>query len=74
MKYASGARFDPPSSGGLVIATPAAASPVPRRESHRKRSGEADFKDLLIYRSALNADEVTALENGRLLQASLEIY
>jgi lysophospholipase L1-like esterase len=36
--------------------------------------GEADFKDLLIYRSALNADEVAALESGRLLQASLEVY
>jgi lysophospholipase L1-like esterase len=35
---------------------------------------EADFKDLLVYRSALNADEVTALEGGRLLQASLEVY
>jgi lysophospholipase L1-like esterase len=36
--------------------------------------GEADFKDLMIYRSALNADEVAALESGRLLQASLEVY
>ena len=36
--------------------------------------GAADFKDLLIYRSALNADEVAALENDRLLQASLEVY
>jgi hypothetical protein len=36
--------------------------------------GEADVKDLLIYRSALNADEVAALESGRLLQASLEVY
>ena len=36
--------------------------------------GEADFRDLLIYRSALNADEVAALESGRLLQASLEVY
>jgi lysophospholipase L1-like esterase len=35
---------------------------------------EADFKDLLIYRSALNPDEVAALESGRLLQASLEVY
>jgi lysophospholipase L1-like esterase len=37
-------------------------------------TGESDFKDLLIYRSALNADEVAALESGRLLQASLEVY
>ena len=36
--------------------------------------GEADFRDLLVYRSALNADEVLALEGGRLLQASLEVY
>jgi len=35
---------------------------------------DADFKDLLIYRSALNADEIAALESGRLLQASLEVY
>jgi len=35
---------------------------------------QADYKDLLIYRAALNADEVTALNQGRLLHASLEIY
>lgn len=35
---------------------------------------EADFKDLLIYRSALNEDEVASLESGKLLQASLEVY
>jgi lysophospholipase L1-like esterase len=35
---------------------------------------EADFRDLLIYRSALNEDEVAALEGGKLLQASLEVY
>jgi hypothetical protein len=34
----------------------------------------AGFRDLLIYRAALNADEVAALEGGRLLQASLEVY
>jgi hypothetical protein len=34
----------------------------------------ADYRDLLISRSALNADEVAALEEGRLLQASLEVY
>jgi hypothetical protein len=37
-------------------------------------AGQADFKDLLIYRSALNADEVAALERGALLPASLEVY
>jgi lysophospholipase L1-like esterase len=35
---------------------------------------QADYRDLLIYRAALNADEVAALEGGRLLQASLEVY
>jgi lysophospholipase L1-like esterase len=33
-----------------------------------------DYKDLLVYRSALNQDEVSALNSGKLLQASLEIY
>ena len=37
-------------------------------------TASADFKNLLIYRSALNADEVSALEHGTLLQASLEVY
>jgi lysophospholipase L1-like esterase len=36
--------------------------------------GPADLKDLRIYRSALNADEVAALQKGTLLQASLEVY
>jgi hypothetical protein len=35
---------------------------------------QADFKELMIYRSALNADEVAALAKGTLLQASLEVY
>ena len=35
---------------------------------------QADFKDLMIYRSALNADEAAALAKGTLLQASLEVY
>jgi lysophospholipase L1-like esterase len=37
----------------------------------------AEVKDLLIYRSALNADEAAALhdtDRGALLQASLEVY
>ncbi len=34
----------------------------------------AGYKDLLIYRSALNAGEVKAIYCGRLLQSSLEIY
>jgi len=33
-----------------------------------------DYKDLLVYRSALHADEVAALASGTLLQASMEVY
>ena len=33
-----------------------------------------DYKDLFLYRSALNADEVAALHQGRMLKGSLEIY
>lgn len=36
--------------------------------------GQADFKELMIYRSALNADEAAALAHGTLLQSSLEVY
>ena len=35
---------------------------------------QGDFKDLLIFRSALNTDEVKALYYDQLLQSSLEIY
>jgi hypothetical protein len=35
---------------------------------------QVDLKDLMIYRSALNADEVSAMQNGTLLQSSLEVY
>ena len=33
-----------------------------------------DARDLVFYRSALNADEAAVLHGGKLLQASLEIY
>ena len=51
--------------GGPDASAPAAVLPSPK---------QADYRDLLIYRAALNADEVTALQNGALLQASLEVY
>jgi lysophospholipase L1-like esterase len=35
---------------------------------------QADYKDVFLYRSALNADEVAALHQGKLLKGSLEIY
>ncbi len=37
-------------------------------------TGTAEFKDWLVYRSALNADEVKALCEGRMIQSSLEVY
>ena len=35
---------------------------------------QADYRDLYIFRSALNADEVAVLTAGKVLQGSLEIY
>jgi hypothetical protein len=35
---------------------------------------QADYKDLFLYRSALNADEAAAMSQGKLLKGSLEIY
>ena len=35
---------------------------------------QADYKDVFLYRSALNADEVAALHRGKMLKGSLEIY
>jgi hypothetical protein len=35
---------------------------------------QADYKDVFLFRSALNSDEVAALHDGKILQASLEIY
>jgi GDSL-like Lipase/Acylhydrolase family len=35
---------------------------------------QADYKDLFLYRAALNADEVAALNAGKMLKGSLEIY
>jgi hypothetical protein len=35
---------------------------------------QSDYRDFFLFRSALNADEVKALQDGKMLQASLEIY
>jgi lysophospholipase L1-like esterase len=35
---------------------------------------KADYKDWFIFRAALNPDEVSALYEGKTLQASLEVY
>ena len=37
-------------------------------------SGNTDYKDILIYRSSLNIDEVKSLAEGKMIQSSLEIY
>jgi len=44
----------------------------PKRFALGGRQG--DYKDLMIYRSALSADEAAAIASGTLLQASLEVY
>jgi hypothetical protein len=36
--------------------------------------GKAGYKELLIYRSGLNAGEIEALYYDQLLQSSLEVY
>jgi hypothetical protein len=35
---------------------------------------QADYKDVFLYRAALNADEVAAMNQGKMLKGSLEIY
>jgi lysophospholipase L1-like esterase len=35
---------------------------------------QADYRDLFLFRAALNADEVAVLGQGKILQGSLEIY
>lgn len=35
---------------------------------------QTDYRDVFIYRSALNAEEVSALHAGRMIQASMEVY
>ena len=51
----------------FVIGGPASAQDV-------RPPAQADYKDVFIFRSALNADEVAVLGQGRMLQASLEVY
>src|SRR6185295_6126408 len=35
---------------------------------------QADYRNIFLFRAALNADEAAALHEGKLLRASLEIY
>jgi lysophospholipase L1-like esterase len=46
----------------------------PDRSRDMTAARSADYKDLLLYRAALNGDEVAALQQGTLLQASLDVY
>ena len=43
-------------------------------ESDIESPKKTDYKEILIYRSSLNSDEVKALQEGKKLKASLEIY
>ena len=36
--------------------------------------GKSDFGEVMFYRSALNADEVKAIGEGKMIQSSLEVY
>jgi lysophospholipase L1-like esterase len=57
-------RFEPKR---FVVGGPGAGDmPTPPRR--------IDVKELMIFRSALNADEAAAIAKGTLLQASLEVY
>ncbi|MBN1456447.1 MAG: hypothetical protein JW912_01175 [Sedimentisphaerales bacterium] len=46
----------------------------PKRFTLGGMAGKQDFKDWMVFRAALNEMEVKALYEGKLLQASLEIY
>ena len=51
----------------FVIGGPGSAKGAPAPK-------EADYKDVFLFRSALNLDEVAVLNQGKMLQASLEVY
>ena len=46
----------------------------PDSSRHPDAPPQADYKDVFIYRSALNADEAAAIASDKILQASLEVY
>jgi len=43
-------------------------------DAKRPAAKQIDLRQLLVYRSGVNADEVATLDKGQLLQASLEVY
>jgi hypothetical protein len=46
----------------------------PGKTGTRVRAARADYRDWLIHRGGMTSDEIEALHDGRLLQASLEVY
>lgn len=42
--------------------------------SDKDAPGAIDYRELFFYRSAMNLEEVSALNNGKMLKSSLEIY
>jgi hypothetical protein len=46
----------------------------PGSTKHPAAPQQADYKDVLLFRAGLNADEVAALYEGKILNGSLEIY
>jgi lysophospholipase L1-like esterase len=46
----------------------------PGEESPGRAPVRADFREWLVFRSALNADEVAAINKGKFIRASLEVY
>jgi lysophospholipase L1-like esterase len=60
--------------GQLVGRTDERLEPKSFRLGRVTGAEPVDLRDALLYRSALNDDEVAALHSGTLLQSSLEIY
>lgn len=46
----------------------------PGKVASDDKSARADYKALMLHRAGMNADEVAALHDGVMLQASLELY
>lgn len=47
---------------------------VPEKVTVAPASGKLDLAEVMFYRSALNADEVSAICDGKMIQSSLEVY
>lgn len=51
-----------------------AGKETPEKVTISPATGKLDLSEVMFYRSALNADEVNALNEGIMLQSSLEMY